>query len=425
MNTENAMQNRGAEKKREPKPPHFMRRIIYSTLIILAGIAVARYLIYTRPQITKRPVEKAPPLVNVVPLKPAPHTIRVAAMGSVIPSREIVLKTPVAGEIIELNNDFTVGGLLAAGTTVLQIDPKDYELALQLKERILSDAEYAYKLEQGRQDVARQEWEMLYGDSNNPADTNVESALALRKPHLEKVEADIKAARAELEQAKIDLSRTTVKAPFNALVLNKYVDRGAFVAPQEKLADLVGTDEYWVQVSLPLDRVQWLKIPRDSDESGSAARIFYRQDNEREGRVIRLLGDLSQQGRMARLLVSVPDPLGLREKAGSGKQLVIGEYVRVEIEGEVLQDVFLVPRTALRNDREIWIATGDGRLAVKPVTPLWRDEENVLLRDGLQEGDLLIVSELPVPVDGMVVRIENHAEPEPKNGDVSLHAEAR
>jgi len=392
--------------KRENKPPHFLRRIIYCTIIILAGVLIARYLIATKPKITKRPPEITPPLVNVVTLQPRSHTIRIEAMGSVVPSREIVLKTPVAGEILTLNDEFTVGGLLQEGATILQIDPKDYELALEQKKRVLADAEYAHKLELGRQDVARQEWDLLYG--NGGAD-EAESNLALRKPHLEKVEADVRAARAEVEQAEIDLSRTEVKAPFNALVINKYVDQGAFVASQEKLADLVGIDEYWVQVSLPLDRLHWLTIPRESGETGSPARIYYREDGVREGRVLRLLGDLSKEGRMARLLISVPDPLGLREREGGGKQLVIGEYVRVELEGEVLHDVFLIPRTALHNDREIWLATGEGKLAVRPVTTLWRDEENVLIKDGLQAGDLLVVSELPVPVDGMAIRIEREA----------------
>jgi RND family efflux transporter MFP subunit len=327
-------------------------------------------------------------------------------MGSVIPSREIVLKTPVAGEIIALNDDFTVGGLLQADSTILRIDPTDYELALQLKERVLSEAEYAYKLEQGRQDVARQEWNLLYGDSNK----DVESTLALRKPHLEKVQADVKAAKAELEQARVNLSRTEVKAPFNALVLNKYVDRGAFVASQEKLADLVGTDEYWVQVSLPVERLHWLKIPGGKEEPSSPARIIFQQDHVREGRVSRLLGDLSKEGRMARLLISVSDPLGLQEKGDNRKQLIIGEYVRVEMQGEELHDVYQIPRTALRNDREIWIAGEDGRLIIWPVTTLWRDEENVLVKDGLKPGDLLIVSDLPVPVDGMAVRVQQESD---------------
>ena len=137
---------------------------------------------------------------------------------------------------------------------------------MQQKRKALADAEYSYKLEQGHQDVARKEWSLLYG--NKPIDEG-ESDLALRKPHLEKVQVEIKAARAELEQAEINLQRSTLTAPFNALVLSTSVELGSQVSSQEKLADLVGTDNYWVQVSLPIDRLKWIQIPNGDQQEGS------------------------------------------------------------------------------------------------------------------------------------------------------------
>jgi RND family efflux transporter MFP subunit len=292
---------------------------------------------------------------------------------------------------------------LQKNSPVLRIDPKDYELALQQKQRSLSDAEYAYKLELGRQDVARREWNLLYGENKTG---QVESELALRKPHLEKAQIDVEAARAELEQAKINLARTRLTAPFNALVLNKYVDLGSQVSLQEKLADLVGTDAYWVQVSVPVEHLKWLKIPRDYAEEGAQATIYYRESNVRQGRVIRLLADLSKEGRMARLLVEVKDPLDLLAKNGRRPPLLIGEYVRVVLEGADLPDVYRIPRFALRNDNQVWLLDKEKKLAIRPVETLWRDEEYVFVRDGLQPDDLLIISALAAPVDRMELRTE-------------------
>jgi len=403
MTTDNQANGTGSRR-----PRYIPRRIIIATLIIILGVVGARFLISTKPKVSRRPAEKIAPLVTVAPLEPLSQVITVSAMGTVIPSREIVLKTSVGGEVIAVDKQFAPGGLFRQGTEVLQIDPRDYELVLQQKKKALSDAEYAYKLEQGRQDVAQREWDLLYGNS---ATNGVESDLALRKPHLEKVEADMESARAELELAELNLARTKVTAPFNSLILNRYVDRGAFVAPQEKLADLVGTDEYWVQVSLPLDRLQWLKIPgTGAVETGSPARILYRQGNVRKGQVSRLLGDLTKEGRMGRLLVTVPDPLGLSSGEGKGEPLIIGEYVRVEIEGEELHDVYSIPRAALRNDREIWVVTAENRLAIRPVETIWRDETHVLVRDSIQPGEKLVVSDLSVPVDGMEVRVDKAAD---------------
>jgi len=343
------------------------------------------------------------PLVKTMPLTLETYRINIPAMGLVVPAQETVLKVPVGGEIIDLSSAFTPGGLLQEKGLMLQIDPKDYQLALQQKKRSLSDAEYAYKLEIGRQDVARREWNLLYGENKTG---EVESELALRKPHLEKAQADIEAAKAELELARIDLDRTQVTAPFNALVLNKYVDLGSHVSPQEKLADLVGTDAYWVQVSVPVENLKWIKIPSDNDEEGATVTIQYRENNKRQGKVIRMLADLSKEGRMARLLVEVKDPLDLQARDGRRPPMLIGEYVRVLIDGAPLPDVYRIPRFALRNDNQIWLADSQHKLAVRPVQPLWREEEYVYVRDGLHPEEQLIISALSAPVDGMDLRLE-------------------
>ena len=395
-----------------PAAPKPIVRIVLSIVLIVAGIAGARYLIHTKPKVNRRPPVKMAPLVKTMELVLDTYKINIPAMGSVIPAQEMVFKVQGAGEIVDMSPEFTEGGLLQKNSQVLRIDPKDYQLALQQKQRSLSDAEYAYKLEQGRQDVARREWNLLYGEKNTD---QVESELALRKPHLEKAQIDVEAARAELEQAKINLARTILTAPFNALVLNKYVDLGSQVSLQEKLADLVGTDDYWVQVSVPVEHLKWLKIPKDYAEEGAPATIYYREASVRQGRVIRLLADLSKEGRMARLLVEVKDPLDLQAKDGRRPPLLIGEYVRVEIEGAPLHDVYRIPRFALRNDNQVWLLNKEEKLAIRPVETLWRDEEFVFVRDGLRPDDLLVISALAAPVDGMQLRTDETETEKPGN----------
>jgi RND family efflux transporter MFP subunit len=399
---ENDQQEQGKQDTIKPASRNIMRLII-CLLLIAVGIGGARFLIATKPKVSKRPPEKMAPLVRTAALQAENYTFSIPAMGTVIPARETGLEVPASGEVIYVHPELTEGGMLAKGTKILQVDPKDYELALHQKRRALADAEYAYKLEQGHQDVARQEWNLLYGDK--PMDEG-ESDLALRKPHLEKVKVEIEAARAELEQAEINLKRSTLTAPFNALVLNSYVEQGSQVSSQERLADLVGTDNYWVQVSLPLDRLKWIQIPNGEQAEGSVVKIFYRTDNVKIGRVIRLLPDLSKEGRMARLLIEVNDPLDLQAKNEKQPMLLIGEYVRVSIEGEELQNVFQVPRSALHNDSEVWIVNEEGKLSIRSVKTIWRDQDSVVLRDGFKSGESLVVSDIAAPVAGMDLRIE-------------------
>jgi len=239
--------------------------------------------------------------------------------------------------------------------------------------------------------VAQREWDMLKTDDA----TEEEKELALRIPHLAASKAALEAAEATLANAALDLGRTTIRAPFNAIVITRNVNVGSQASLRDVLASLAGTDAYWVLVSIPVDRLAWVEIP------GSTARIVSPSGAVREGHVIKLLADLEAKGRMARLLVEVDDPLCLQSENKNRKPLLIGEYVKADIHGRELQQVFSIPRKALHNNRNIWIATQDNTLDIRSVDVLWRDEQRILVRDSINDGERLIISDLTAPVQGM------------------------
>lgn len=396
----NMLPEKQPNSARSPRP---IIRIVLSLVILAVGIATASYLKNSAPRTKKQPPVKLSPTVQIQKAKPSSFQIIVTAMGTVIPAREVVLKSRVSGEIVEIHPEFTEGGFLKKDMKILQIDPQDYELALARKRSTVTDAEYALKLELGHQTVAKREWELL--NQGKPAQ-DMEKELALRQPHLNKVRADLSAAEAELKAAMLDLERTHIKAPFNTMVRSKSVDRGSQVTPQEPLAELVGTDAYRIQASLPVDRLEWIDVPVQTGDPGSKARIIYGQGHECSGTVIRLMGDLATEGRMARILVEVADPLGLKASNKDRAPLLIGEYVRVKILGRKLDNVFQIPRTAFKDNSSIWIAGENQTLEIRKVRPVWRDADVVLLQDGLKPGEQLIVSDLPAPVQGMSVRVD-------------------
>jgi RND family efflux transporter MFP subunit len=380
-----------------------MLRILLALVIVAAGIAGAAYLRHTAPTTNKRPPAEWVPVVKTERLQSTSYRVNLSAMGTVMPARQVVLRSRVAGQVVSVHPEFTEGGFLQKGDRVLQLDDADYRLALTRAEADLTNARYAFQLELGRQEVAQKEWSLLNGGKGSDP---VDSALALRKPHLDKAKSDVASAEAAVEKAALDLDRTRIQAPFNALVRSRSVDLGSQVAPQEALAELVGTDAYWIQASIPVGRLDWIDIPRSRDGTGAAATVYYAGDHSARGQVVRLLGDLANEGRMARIMVEVKDPL--RRKSGrGGAPLLIGEYVRVEIEGRQLSDVFVVPRTALRDDATVWLVGDDNTLQIREVNTLWRDADTVVLKDSLKEGDALVVTDLPAPVAGMKVRLES------------------
>ena len=272
-------------------------RVMILTALGLAVLAAAgfgaRHLIRTRPKPERRPVVKSATPVEVEPLRRTTKRAVINAMGTTMASREIILKPRVSGEIVKVSDEFVPGGHFETGKAILEIDRKDYELALARSEGEVARAKHGIKVEKGRQDIAKREWSLL-GIASEASELDRE--LALRESHLELAEANRASAEAMQDQAEVNLERTAIVAPFNGMLTYKNVDKGAQVTPQTQLGMFVGTDEYWVRVSVPVDRLAWLDIPTAGSTGGSSAIVYQSEglaaESRWEGRVLRLLGDV-------------------------------------------------------------------------------------------------------------------------------------
>ena len=379
-------------------------KIILPLLIIGLGLAGSRWMYKTRPKAKKAKPPQMAPLVRTQKLKAVDYEVRIPAMGKVVPAREITLSARVSGEVISVSPGFVPGGTLEKGEEILRIDPSDYRLELTQAESDVVEAEYALEVEKGKQNVARREWELM---KKEDATGKVKPDLALRKPHLRKARADIDRARAKLKQAELNLQRTRIKAPFNAIVKSKNVDLGSQVAARGELAALVDTDRFWIRAAVPSDRLKWFDIPGKSAGTGAVVDVDKINGNpagDRQGQVLRLLPDLEEEGRMARILVRVKDPLNL-ENSSSAPPLLLGSFVRLNIHGRTLENVLAIPRDAWRDRGRIWLATPDGKLEIRSPRPLWKGMQNIYIKDNIDKKLRLINSDIPAPVQGMELKI--------------------
>ncbi|WP_320006113.1 efflux RND transporter periplasmic adaptor subunit [Maridesulfovibrio sp.] len=372
-------------------------------LIVAVAVIGAKTLIATRPVAKKKAPVVSAPLVNVNVLAFDNYQVWTPVMGTVEAAREISLEPQVIGRVISVSDSFIPGGYFEKGEEVLRIDPVDYELAVQQQQAVVAEAEYNLKLESGQQRVAGREWKLLKKSSGGTAQ---EAELALRKPHLQKAKADLVSSKAKLRQARIDLGRTRVTAPFSCMVVSKSADLGAQLTLGETIASLVGTDEFWVVVSVPVDRLSSISVPSSQNNyKGSKARVVMSSGNtvmEREGEVLRLLPSLESKGRMARVIVSVKDPLNL--KGGEVRPLLLGSYVSVYIDSGTLENVVAIPRTAFRDNNTIWVMLDSGVLDIRSVEPVWRDQDFIYLAEGVKSGEKLVVTDISAPLQNMKVR---------------------
>ena len=427
-------------------------QVLVPLAVVAGGALVAVYLMATGPEAKRRPPERRARLVEVEQATFGPQRAVVHAMGTVGPAVSVDLHPRVGGEVVEVSKEFVPGGRFRTDDVILQIDKEDYALAVERKRLAAEQSDLAadqsdlvleqrqsavartegdLKLELGQQDIARREYELLGEDVGDAAEE-----LVLRQPQFHTAraaeqaakaavkEADVacKAARAAaqearngLHQAELDLHRTAIEAPFNALVQSRGVNLGSTVSATTVLATLIGTDAYWVEVSVPVDQLPWIRVPRTTDEPGAAVRVFdeaaWGPDRFRTGRVCRLAGDLEQQGRMARLLVAVEDPLALAEANRGQPALLIGSYVRVEIEGTTIASAAPVSRSLLRDGDRVWVMGPDDLLQIRPVTVAFRSRDHVLVTGGLKAGDRLVTTDLAAPVEGMPLRLRTDESP--------------
>ena len=386
-----------------------LRHLLIPIVVLICGALLAGVLFQTGPKAKRKPLVRLARLVQIQEIKFSTEHTLIQAMGNVQAARKIDLHPRVSGEVIQVNDQLVPGGRFQKGQTVLQIDPTEYTLVVQQRASETAQAKSQLRLELGQQSIAQREYELL-GEKIRDEDRD----LVLRKPQLETVKAMLANHQAALDKALLDLERTTVKSPFNAIIQSREVDIGALVSNSTNIATLVGTDEYWIEVPVPVDTLQWIRIPNSGLKKGSLVRIYnnaaWGKGEYKTGSVDRLASDLEDQGRMARLFISVPDPLGLKNNR-SGIPLLLNSYVRVEIEGGKIEKVAAIDRNFLRDGDKVWIMDKENKLEIRSVEISFRSREQVLVTEGLREGERLITTHLSAPVQGMPLRTTSTAAP--------------
>ncbi len=385
-------------------------KIVLPLVALAVGVSVFMGLVRTKPPVQRGQRQDRAPLVEVERAVSASHTLTVTGQGEVVPARRVVLMPELTGRVQWQSGELVPGGRFREGEPILRIDPRNYRVSIEQQQAQLERSQMELEMERGRQVIAEREWELFGGGEGEQA-TEEGRALALRQPHLRTARVAVKAAESSLDRARLDLRKTTLRAPFNAMVQSESVDPGQLVGPQTQVATLVGTDQFWVQVAVPLDVLPHIDVPGLGGQDGSEARVVQEVGErriERVGHIVRLLGDLDPVGRMARILVAIDDPLALDAQGADGEvlPLLLGAYVNVAIEGGRLDGVIEVPRTALREGGQIYVLTEQSRLEIRDVEIAWRTEDTVLIRSGLHDGERFVTSRVPTPVEGMELRTE-------------------
>jgi len=399
------MNSQGKKLTSQTSGPGIVFRLtVPASILVLTAIVVA-VMIRTTPKPTSTTRGERAAIVDTIELAKSAEQVMLHITGTVTPSREITLQPRVPGEITWIDPRFIPGGRFNKGEVLLKIDHADYQIAVTNRIAGLAQAELDLKTEQGLQDIASYEWSVLQKMDEKKEFSDLELELSLRKPHLLLTQSNLRAAQAQVQQAQLNLDRATVRAPFNCALRSRNVNVGSLVSTQTALADLSGTDSVWVMATLPVSSLQWIKAADETGNRGSRAIVSsvpgIDLNAEWEGHVLRKMVDLEDAGKQAQMIVELSDPN--RPLSGKGT-ILLGSYVRLTLEGAVIEDVYKIPSACLHGGGEIWIMSSDSRLDVRSVETKWAGREYAFLCAGVEQGEKLIVSDLGTPIHDMLLQ---------------------
>ena len=387
------------------------KTIIISVVILVVSALITSIIFITEPEAQREGTSRQTAmLVEVVEVDKGTYSPTVVATGSVQPAKDINLSTQVGGEVVKISENFIPGSFVKKGEVLLQINPADYRNTLQLRKSDLQLAKADLSVEMGRQDVARKDYELIGDDLSEE-----NQSLVLREPQLESARATVAAAEASVQQALLDLQRTTIRAPFDAHIISRNANVGSQLAPGAELGRLVGMEEYWVIANVPVSKVNWLSFAEKEKNSGSDVKIIIDttvpNGQYREGKLFRLVGALDDQTRLARVIVSVDDPLVRNTPVDTLPPLMIGTFVEVRIQAREIQDVVRLDRDHLRQGETVWVMK-DNQLDIREVEVIFQDAEYAYIRNGLDDNEKVVTTDLSTVVEGSGLRLEGEGDAE-------------
>ena len=370
-------------------------RVLLPVFILGLGI-IAGAIVYT----SKPPVEAQPPeiktrTVNTMAVVVSEVSMLVESQGTVEAKHTINLIPQVNGIVTWASEKFVAGGVFAKDELILEIDPRDYELAVISAQATVADARQQLETAKAQSEQAISEWELL--------ERGTPTALALRKPQLAGAEARLKSAEAELLKAELMLERTRITAPYTGILTSKEIDQGQFVSAGNVLGELSSADVMEVRLSLPereLDKIDPYKLNQGglrvslTSMSSTGEKIW-------QGRIVRSEGKIDSRTRNTVVVAEFKNEEIIANDKVS--RLTIGQFVRASIEGKDFDKVYELPRVALHNGESVYIVDKDNKLRKRAVTIINMGPEKILIADGLQEGDIVTTSPLTSDVEGLTV----------------------
>ena len=376
------------------------KKILFPFAFLAVGIVIAAMFVSNQRVLEPRQPETPLMSVRVVEASPAPVRLRVHAQGTVSPRTESELVPEVSGNVVWISPSLVSGGYFEMGETLLRIDQRDYQASVERARATIERAD-------ADNELAQFEYERAVDLFGRALISQSDQEAAQRSARV--AEAFLADARLVLDTARRDLSRTELKAPFSGLVRSEQVDVGQFVNRGSSIATVYATDYLEVRLPIADQELAYLNIPlsqrgefdpEDAPKVRLSAR-FAGQEQTWDAQLVRTEAEIDPGTRMVYAIARVQG-----DETDSGLSIAppVGLFVQAEIDGLELNDVVVLPRSALRNGEYVLVIDSENRVDLRHVEVLRVYRDDIFVIGGLEPGELVSVSMLQTVVDGMRVR---------------------
>lgn len=366
-------------------------------IVLVIALASSYALVITKPVPEQIETQESTTAIRVLSVTPARRQLTVHSQGSVVPRTQSELIPEVSGRVHSISPNLVTGGYFEADEVLLRIDDRDYRSKVDRSKA-------AVKRARAEDEHARFELKRLQELAKNKLTSQSQLESALRAQRI--AEAALQDAEIALVQARRDLWRTELRAPFAGLVRNERVDVGQFISRGQSIASLYASD--FVEVRLPIadNQLAYLDLPLGHRGEFSEAdspivvisTVYGGKEYEWQGRLVRTEAEIDMKSRMVNVIARVDSNVNIDKPP-----LPIGLFVSAEIEGRWVEDIISLPRAAMRNGNQVLIVDQENRLRFRDVEMLRFIRDEVLVKSGLKSGELVNISPIQTVVDGMKV----------------------
>ncbi|WAJ69617.1 efflux RND transporter periplasmic adaptor subunit [Catenovulum adriaticum] len=381
-------------------------KFVLPLVFLIIAIFIVMGLMASKSEPDKKPLAAKPILVTYQTVSAQDLQFKIPSQGVVSPLQKTQLTAQVSGKVVSLADVFIEGGFFEKGDVLVSLEASDYQTQVKSAQAELARAKAALKEETARGEVAKQEWQQMADKATD---------LALRIPQLETERANVVFAQAQLEQAKRNLERTLIRAPYDGIVVTRNAQLGQFLSAGSSVGLIYATQVAEVRLPVSMEDSTYLANLRPKQVKNAPAKVNIKvkigSNNYRwQAQLTRSEGIVDSDSRMLYFAAQIQDPYNLKNT--HEQALHFGQFVEADIFGKQMTQIFKVERNLLTVEQKLMVLDDNMKLnLVKP--HIVRSEHGFVYIDkGLTNQAKLITSPVSNPVNGMAVRVasdENEA----------------